>query len=208
MALGDSYATLPDLKSRLNIGDTTDDARLTAALKAASRGIDKTCHRQFNDAGTATARIFYPDDLLFTNVDDFSTTTGLVVATDAGFAGTYSQTWQAADYQLNPLNGIVDGEPGWPYWRINAIRALWFPIRAGWPTGNAATVQVTARWGWAAVPDAVGEACLMVAAEIFKMKDAPFGVAGYGDYGAVRVRKNPIACMMIGPYAREPVLVG
>lgn len=201
MSLGDSYATLVELKARLGITDTSDDARLTAALAAASRGIDKECHRQFNDAGAVSARVFEPVNACHVTIDDFSTTTGLVIAVARSDTGVYGETWSAADYQLKPLNGVVGGEAGWPYWKIQAVQR-YFP--SWW---RRPPVQVTARWGWAAVPAPVKEACLVVASEIFKLKDAPFGVAGYGDFGPVRVRQNPIACAMIAPYRRDAVLV-
>lgn len=205
MAIGDPYATLAELKSRLGIGDTSDDTRLTSALNTASRGIEKECRRQFNDAGTASARMFYPRSGCLTKVDDFHTTvsaaTGLIVATDQGDDGTYETTWSDTDFFLEPLGGVSDGESGWPYWRIRAVNK-YFPVCTRRPS-----LQLTARWGWAAVPDPIKEACLVLASEIFKLKDAPFGVAGYGDYGPVRVRQNPIACQMIAPYKRDPVLV-
>lgn len=213
MALGDAYATLAQLKGRLGIGssDTRDDDRMTAALLAASRGMDKETNRQFNDAGSASARVYYPDDWAYVTVDDFSTTAGLSVQTDEGADGLYGLTWTANDYQLEPLNGIVDGETGWPYSTVRAVQSRYFPF---WPQGIVhrtswrATVRVTARWGWATVPAPVTEATLIVAAEIFKLKDAPFGVAGFGEYGAVRVRQNPMACNMIMPYKRHVLLVG
>jgi hypothetical protein len=205
VALADSYATLSELKDRLGITDTTDDARLTNALATASRGIEKCTHRQFNDAGSVSARVFEPDDTRCAQVDDFSTTTGLVVETDPAFSKAYGTVWTTSDYLLKPLNNIVDGEPGWPYWRIDAISGLYFPIPCS--LGNTATVRVTARWGWTAVPAGVKEACLVVAEETAKLKDAPFGVAGYGEYGAVRVRENPLAFAMIAKYVRDPVLV-
>ena len=63
MPIGDSYATLALLKTRLNIANsnTDDDAALTSALAAASLEIEGITGRQFNDAGSATARVYYPD---------------------------------------------------------------------------------------------------------------------------------------------------
>jgi hypothetical protein len=206
MALGDTYLTATQLKARLGISDDNDNARLQAAVMAASRGIDKCCHRQFNDAGSVSARLFRPGSPDRAEADDFSTTSGLIIVTDTALDQTFSQTWTSRDYELNPLNGIVDGEPGWPYWGIRAIGTQWFPIPRGWPAPTA-TLRVTAQWGWAAVPAAITEACYLIASEIFKLRDAPFGVAGFADYGAVRVRANPIAYSMIAPYTRDPVLV-
>lgn len=202
MALGDPYATLAELKTRLDITDSTDDPRLTASLDSASREIDGWCGRQFNDAGAATARVFRSSGCTLAVVDDFSTTTGLVVATDNDDDGVYETTWSASDYELEPLNGVVSGMSGWPYYRIRAVEARTFP------TGRRrAVVQVTARWGWTAVPTPVKEACLMIAAETFKAGDAPFGVAGFGEFGAVRVRMNSQAQTLLAPYRLNPVLV-
>jgi hypothetical protein len=47
----------------------------------------------------------------------------------------------------------------------------------------------------------------MLAEETFKLKDAPFGVAGFGDFGVVRVRENPAVARLLAPYKRYPMLV-
>src|SRR5205809_6983324 len=208
MALTDSYSTKALLKARVNIqaGDTGDDAALDSALASASRDIEGWCGRNFNDAGVTSARIYYPRDLATFEVDDFSTTAGLIVAFDFSNAGTYTSIVSSANYQLEPLNGVVDGTPGWPYYRIHVIQT-WTPIwwtSIGYPR---ASIQVTAQWGWAAVPSPVSEACLMLAEETFKMKDAPYGVAGFSQYGAVRVRDNPKIERLLSRYVREPILV-
>ena len=177
--------------------------RLDDALAAASREIETWCDRQFNKATTATARVFPPLAAYTALVDDFHTTTGLIIATDTGDDGTFDTTWTAADYELEPMNGVVSGQAGWPYWRIRAVGAHTFPTC----TRRRAPVQVTAQWGWAAVPGPVKEACLVTAAELFKLADAPFGVAGFGEFGAVRVRMNSRAQALLAPYRRTPAVV-
>jgi hypothetical protein len=69
-------------------------------------------------------------------------------------------------------------------------------------------LQVTARWGWSAVPPAVTEATLILAEELAKLKDAPFGVSGWTEFGVMRVRDNPFAARLLNPYRRNAVLVG
>lgn len=208
VALGDSYATLATLRGRVGITDatfTTEDTRLTTALSVASRSIERMCNRQFNDAGSASARLFYPDTYCRIDVDDFNTTTGLIVATDEDNDGVFETTWTLnTDFQLEPLNGVVDGESGWPYYTIRAIGTrrfpcTWYPRRA--------SVQVTARWGWTAVPAPIAEATLVLAEETYMLKDTPFGSGGFGQYGIVRARPNPFAMTKIGPYINQPVLV-
>lgn len=201
MAIGDNYATLAELKSKLTISDTVDDTMLTDALGAASRAVEKFCRRQFNDAGSASARKYYALNKRLVMVDDFSTTSGLIVKHDTGDDGSYDETWTTGDYQAEPLNGTRDGVTGWPYWRIRAIESLIFY------SGHRPSVEVTAQWGWAAVPAPVKQATLMLAEEIFKMKDAPFGVAGFSDFGFVRVRDNPKVSTLLVPYRRKAVRV-
>lgn len=70
-----------------------------------------------------------------------------------------------------------------------------------WP--NLPTVQVTARFGWSAVPYQVNEATILKAASLFKRKDAPFGVAGFNEFGAVRItRKDPDVLELLSDFAR------
>lgn len=211
MALGDPYATLAKLKSRLGINDTTEDTALTDALDTATLGINLFCHRIFWTHDTATARVYnlasrsnglgiVSSTLAF--VDDFHTTTGLIIATDAGDDGVYETTWAATDWQLEPLNGVRDGMTGWPYWVIRAVGDHRFPT-----SGLRAPLQQTAKWGWSAVPKTVQESCLIVAEEVFKLKDAPFGVAGVGEWGMMRVRDNPMVAAKLKPYQRDAILV-
>lgn len=204
MAISDPYATLEELQDRLGgVNSSADDDKMNAALLVAARGIEKVCRRQFNRSDTASARLYYPQHSGLLVVDDFYTTTGLIVAIDTGDDATYETTLTSADYQLEPLNGIVDGEEGWPYWRIRLMRsATPIPCRS-----LRAPAQVTAKPGWTAVPEPIKEANRAVAEEVFKLKDAPWGVAGAGEWGTIRVRENPMVMAMIARYRRDPVLV-
>ncbi|GIH07421.1 hypothetical protein Rhe02_54880 [Rhizocola hellebori] len=204
MGIGDAYATLEELQDRLGgVQSGADDDKMEAALLVAARGIEKVCRRQFNRSTVATARLYYPQRSGLLVVDDFHTTTGLIVAIDTGDDATYETTLTTADYQVEPLNGIVDGEEGWPYWRIRLMRsATPIPRRS-----LRAPAQVTAQPGWTAVPEPIKEANRAVAEEVFKLKDAPWGVAGAGEWGTIRVRENPMVMAMIARYRRDPVLV-
>lgn len=201
MALGDNYITLTELKDRLGIGDTDDDAVLNSAITAASRGVDHFCRRQFNQTTTASARTYYPTHSRLAIVHDFHTTTGLVIKTDASDSGTFDTTWASTDFQLEPLDGIVDGLEGFPYWKVRAVNGQLFN------DAHRATVQVTAQWGWAAVPGPVKEATFIVAQDVAKLKDTAFGVGGFSEYGRIRARENPHAAMQLMPYRRNAVRV-
>lgn len=193
------YASLPELKAELRITDTTEDLLLNTSLVSASRAISRFCQRTFGQATTASARTFEPDSYCWTNVDDFWTTSGLIIKT--GTDGTYTTT--QTTYELDPANGLVDGEPGWPYWKIRPV---------GWtfPCGSSyrRTLEVTAKWGWPSIPETVKRMCLQLAMEDFKMTGAPFGVAGTDQFGPIRVRPNSWIADQLTPYRRYPVLVG
>lgn len=210
MALGDSYATLPELKAYMfqSIQDTdVYDGTLTDALASVSREIETHCDRQFNKAESASVREYDPDRVFtlrdgstviqWAEVDDFWDTAGLVIDSGTDF-GT---AWTATDYKLYPRNGILDGQPGWPFWKVYAKDPSSLSF-------GSEGLRVTAKWGWAAVPTPVKQACLILAAETFQIKDAPFGVAGMDQYGVIRVRDNRMAAAKLAPYRRDPIKVG
>lgn len=196
--IGDPYIELDDLKAFLRQGteignkiapgvpNTTLDDLLSDAILAATDEIEtEWCGRQFNKTTTASARVYTPISSEMCFVDDFHTTTDLVVKVDLDDDGVYETTLSTSDYTLQPTNGVVDGQPGWPYYRIKlrASTSYWFPC-------SDESVQVTAQWGWAAVPENVKAACRMLAHDNFKSKDNPFGVAGFSEFGVVRMRNN------------------
>lgn len=195
MAIANGYASLAEVKAAARITDTVDDALLEIAIESASRAIDGHTHRNFFTAGSASARVFAASGSDVVRVDDFSGTAGFVLATADNLDGVYSTTWGTADYQLEPLNGVSDGV-SWPYTRIRATGNKGFPSGSG-----IAGVQVTAKWGWPAVPTAVKQACIILAGRQFKRYDSPLGVAGFGDLGAMRVsRVDPDVASLLEPF--------
>lgn len=206
-ALGDPIITAAQLKTRLGIGDTTDDTAAGEAVLAASRALEKYCNRAFGRQETATARVYpVPRTSQTICVDDFWTTSGMSVAIDTAGDGTYATAWTSAYYQLEPLNGMADGESGWPYSRIVATN--YFTLVAYYGRVRA-PIQVTAKWGWAAVPAGVLSAAYLLSMDYLALKDARFGQqGGTGDFGPWRVQENKRAMAMLAPYRRSPILVG
>jgi len=62
-------------------------------------------------------------------------------------------------------------------------------------------------FGWPRVPANVRAAAAIIANDLLKLGGMAFGISGYGEYGAVRARSNPIAAEMLSPYRRSPLLV-
>ena len=202
MAITNGYTTLANFKTYLfpsaNYG-TAEDAQMEAAIEAASRSIDTFTDRRFYLDGTVSARVYYADTSIRCRVDDFSTITGLIIKTDTGDNGTYDQTWASTEYILEPINAEIGGVSGQPYNTIVATIPKMFPI-----TGRRPRIQVTAKWGWAAVPHAIEQACLIQAARIYRRAQTPEGFAAGEAFGAIRVstRLDPDVQMLIAPYRR------
>lgn len=201
MALGDPYATLADFHGYMTSlqGVTADDALITACLLVASQKIEEYCERQFNLASTESARTYPPEgDVLYCRTDDFVMSAGFQVLTDPSGTGNFDNVWQyPLDFEILPLNNLVGGRYR-PYNELHATSGRWFPIV---PLRRIGTVQVTAQWGWASVPHAVHQACLLIAAELYKSKDAVYGVAGFSKLGAaVRIRENPLICSLLDDF--------
>lgn len=209
MAVTNGYCTVAQVKGYIDQGGqvtpgTGNDEEWEFAINSASRSIDAFCGRRFYLDGSVSARTYAAENTMLLKVHDFSTTTGLIVKTDSTGNGTFDRTWSSTDYQPEPLNGITEGIEGWPFWRLRSIDDESYPID---PTGRA-RVQVTAKWGWAAVPDAVFQACLVQSLANFKRKDAPFGVIGFDEMGSVRTQGDleKAAQGLLGPYRRGDII--
>lgn len=201
MAITNGYLTRQQFKDRFadQLSAAKYDDEIDVWIESASRMIDQHCGRRFWADGAATARTFYPATSRLVHIDDVHTTTGLVVKKDTSDDGTFDTTISSSDYQLEPLNGIEAGIEGWPYTRIRLVEAVTFPTSAKRPA-----VEVTADWGWAAVPKAIEKACEIITAHFFVMKDAPHGVIGFGDTGGVaRTPSMPVQAMrLLDPYRK------
>jgi hypothetical protein len=205
MTITNGYASRAQLQLSLNIAGSTDADLLDEAIESGAREIDKFCGRRFYTDTNASARLYAITANGSTGirserlavVHDFYTATGLVIKTDTGGDGSYATTWSTSDYELRPLNGIVDGESGWPYWEIHAIGGLRFPCH-NWR--GPSPLQTTAKWGWAAVPAPVYQAQLILGRANYKLKDAAFGSVGIADLGVITVTQVPAAAKKLQPY--------
>lgn len=200
------YATADEVRDYLRANQqnsSVDVLQFDLALDSACREIDAYCGRSFHQQvlsdESATARLYRPSSPTILRVDDLWTATDLVIKTDEDDDGTFETTWASTDYELEPLDGYRQGLPGWPYWKIRAVDSRSFPH-----LNRRASVQVTAKWGWAAIPDPVKRVTLVLTAAALKVRDAPLGIAGMGDFGAVRVPMDQyrMIAAALRPYRR------
>lgn len=186
------YADFMLTKSAL--GKMTNDDRddlIEQAISAASRWIDRRTGRRFYADRTATARTFQVlggshrvgrEQLLL--VDDIASVEDLAVATGSTGNWVPVQVWSPG-----PDNAIAYGRP------ITEIAAS-----SGWLPASG-RVQVTARWGWPAVPDEIAQAAQLLAARLYRRKDSPQGVLGSTEWGTARVsRTDPDVENLIAPF--------
>ncbi|NBR00682.1 MAG: hypothetical protein EBT97_09595 [Actinobacteria bacterium] len=204
MTLTNAYASMAALKAELNIGqaDTSYDVKLETALNSASRQIDRHCGRRFWQDTAVVDRQYYADTPYLVHTDDISTLTGLVVKVDTGDDGTYATTLTInTQFIVLPTNA---GDDGLPWYMIRLVDAdtTTFPL---WTSGRP-SVQVTAKFGFATVPDDVNKACLIQATQLFKASDAVFGGLSF-DAGILRVREtlNPMAAALVEYYVKPRV---
>lgn len=185
------YFPLAELKDRLKITDSDRDARLARNLAAASRSIDKTCGRRFYLDPAPVARILNPRSRTVLDEDGWH----LLTADIGDVAGLVVQTGRTPAW--SDITTQVEAEPTDALEQLQPVTSL---LRIGgvWPSGGGQRVQVTARWGWPAVPDEVREATALLANRLFKRTDSPEGVLGSSEWGVVRLsRKDPDAYGLI-----------
>lgn len=209
--MASDYYDLDQFKADLSIVAAGNNNRAQNAITAASRQIDDWCGRRFWADEDAVARELYADCddpcavLLLDQPPtgprvEISSVTDLVVKTDDSGTGTFGTTLTInTDFLLMPRNAAADGRAFSELVRIDAA----------WPRySQRAGVQVTALWGWPAIPDAVTQACGLQAAAIYKSTDAPLGFAGIGVEGQIPARAlpmHPAAKGLLAPYRLPPV---
>lgn len=171
----------------------------------ASRKVDGITRRTFAPhSGTATARYFRPATCGIVFVDDCYDISA--VEYDADDDGTYETTISSADYLTLPLNGVGrTGLTGWPTEQIHIVSNSYY-----FPTCNLRpAVKVTAKWGWATVPEDVVEATHQVAHRLYYENDVPSGIApGSVEFGGVGLRRQYTVDELLEPFTRGDRKIG
>jgi len=165
------YATLTELKSLLGISHDNQNVALEIALDAAQAMIDKHCQRTFT-LGTSETRLYRPSGTRLVLIDDLVTLSSL----KTGTGGSFTTTWSASDYQLEPY---AHATPTRPYDAIRAVTTNYFPFAY-----EEYTVSVTGTFGWASVPAPIKQGTLILASRFYKRKDTIEGAIGFADAGA------------------------
>lgn len=200
---------------------TADDISMFLALSAASDAIRNATNRTFELAGTpgtpsmsATKRTFTPyrsQENTAINwvldpfqsvwkvykpkvfIDDIQDVTGITITNTASpnapidLTANFNRGW--------PYNAISKGKP---FIAFEFLAGTVMPFQEG-------SIDITANWGWTAVPDTIVNACLIQASRFYKRRDAPFGVAGSDQMGnslRLLAKVDPDVAVMVSSYSR------
>lgn len=194
MAWAPDYISSDELKNFAHIGDNADDVQVAVAVTAASRAIDTHTHRQFGAVAAAEERFYTAkwDRRLWRwviEVDDFMTTTNMVVSVDAGTITAFTK---------EPRNAAAKGRP-WEQLVLDTDSSIV-------PTTERHGVSVTAIWGWSAVPTPVKQATYLQASRFLARRDSPHGIAGSPEMGTelrYLSRLDPDVMVSLNGYVRH-----
>jgi len=200
MAITNGYTTLADLKAALRLTDNVDDSLLEKAIESASRRIDGYCGRWFYKTSATAVNIYPINEYLVAFPDDVSSTS-ITIKIDTNADGTYATTLtQGVDYILEPTDAALRG---YPYTHARMVGGQTFPLEV---TPSFPTVQVTAQWGWNAVPSDVSQACVLLSMRQFARLNAALGVVGFADM-AITVRAvDPDVRDLLNQYVKFGVI--
>lgn len=182
MPVTDAYATAAQYRTIVAKSDAGSDTDVAGDLLALSRWLDKKLGRFFTKDAAAVARVFTLPGSLRTalaaaplgwaesenpwrygvysrtlSVDDLAAApTSVKIDQNGDGLFTDETALAATDYELWPLNAALGPEPS-PYTAV--VIPVWSTV-GGFPAG--ARVQVTAQWGWPAVPEAIMRATCQI----------------------------------------------
>ena len=204
MAVVNGYTTLAELKSYIGLSGSGQDTNLENAINSASRQIDAITGRFFYQT-SSESKFFTPVNVLFLEVPDISTPSGLVVQLDTTDDGSYDTTLTInTDFYLKPIDAgnQVDGEEFAP---ITEIAILDTRSSERFDPTIVKNVKVTAQFGYSAVPKAIKQATLIQGLSLFKRKDAPFNILGNEQTGQIELfnKFDPDARELIKGYIKN-----
>lgn len=160
MPISDAYCDNTKYKAIIGKLSGDNDSEIDAQLLAGSRYIERKLGRFFNKDGTALTRLYVPGEVAYgavLQVNDMAAAPTLI-RIDADRSGTYETTLAATDYELLPRNALRGPEVQ-PY---RQIRLLSGGAYTAWNLDGL--VEVTAVWGWPAVPEAIIQGLCQVVA--------------------------------------------
>lgn len=202
MAIVNGYCALSELKTYLGLSGSGQDDNLENAIEGASRQIDQYTGRIFYQTSSQD-NYYTPNNFFHQEVDDISTSTGLVVKLDTTDDGTHDKTLtKDTDFALLPVNvtNALD-----QYQPFTHIKILDNRSSERFDPEIFNNIKVTAQFGFSTVPDAIKQATFLQATRLFKRKDSPFSVYGNPETGTGELfnKFDPDALKLIKGYSKR-----
>ena len=176
------YLTVASYKDWANDDTSASDDLIEEAINASEEWIDTESGRRLvvvDGSTTATAQSFRPDGSCYLNIPDAAEITSVV---ENGTTLTEDTHFQAEPFgNLHPTTAAYR-----PYDRLTRLDAFWYT------NGPRATVVVTAKWGWTAIPSAVVTAARVLTSDWLANRQVRLGVVGStADGFSIGIRENP-----------------
>ena len=178
MTITNGYITLEEARGVIYTDDISyfgADARIEKTIEAASREVDKFCHRRF--FAVPETRYYTADDGNELQVDDLTGTP--TIATDDSGSGTYT-AWSASDYNLTyggNYNANLDDKP-FTQIEVSESGTKNFPAKVKKGVRIYASFGYTASTNANNAPAPIHDATLITVHRLFKRSDIPLGVQG------------------------------
>ena len=203
------YISAADLKSYIGLTGSGQDTNISNAITAASRQIDRICNRRFWQDSSVQVKTFTPISNIFLEVPDISTTTGLIVKLDTTDDGSYDKTLTInTDFIVMPTNPILLGTGSGEHKPYTETRILNTRSSERFDPSIINNVQITAKYGFAIVPEAIEQATRIQALRLFKRKDTPYNVFGNDETGTIELfnKFDPDAMALLKDYRRQDLV--
>tara|TARA_B100000900_G_scaffold361404_1_gene334085 strand:+ start:2986 stop:3612 length:627 start_codon:yes stop_codon:yes gene_type:complete len=202
------YADKTELKAYIGLSGSGQDDNIDNALDGASRQIDKITGRRFYQDSSAQVKTYTPNNEFILDVDDISTTTGLIVKLDDNDDGTFETTLTInTDFIVEPVNpDIIKITGGTTYTApFTQLRILNTRSSERFDPSIVNNVQVTAKFGYSFIPEPIKQATLIQGLRLFKRKDAPFNILGNEQTGQIELfnKFDPDARELIKGYIKN-----
>ncbi len=205
-AVTDAYATAAEYRAAVDKSDNTEDAVLLSMLGGVSRLIDRQCGgpmgpRFFTKDAAVVVRLFDGSGLRRLYVNDIATATGLVVKVDLdadySFTGASETLTVNTHFLLGPRNADKGAEPA-PFTRLDIRPGN--AVLSKWPEQMNA-IQVTAKYGWPAVPQAVKDSTISLVRQLRDLQEAGFTLTLQNLEASIR--QSPLAVTIMRDVVRE-----
>jgi len=165
-AITDAYATAEEYRARVDQSDATGDDILLTQLAAVTQYLKNRLGRFFTRDAAVVVRTFDGNGQRRLYVPDIATATGLIVKVDLDGDFDFDNPDETLTLGTHFWVGPANADKGPEVWPFEYLEIVPYNARLGaWPE-QARAVQVTASFGWPAVPGAIKEATISVTRQL------------------------------------------